>query len=237
MTTESSASPSPGFPISHRSVTFGFARMGANSNSSACSVGSLSEEVKGAGAEQLGRRMSPGLLEKLGGAVGPAHVVIEPEVMASYGIDWTGVFQVGRAPLSVPVTPPRWRRSSPRAKRPGPRSSPKGATRGSSAEASLSPAKSSLACAGCPASPTSIRSAASYPSVPGRRSPTFRRRQRCRLGLRGRPRPAVTVRRSVGPSPPTWAGSRCSVTALRGHSSWVSKPCSGPARPSRIWAV
>jgi FAD/FMN-containing dehydrogenase len=37
--------------------------------------------------------MSPGLFEKLGGVVGPAHVVIDPEVMASYGIDWTGRFR------------------------------------------------------------------------------------------------------------------------------------------------
>ena len=37
--------------------------------------------------------MSTGLLEELGEAVGPAHVVVEPEVMASYGIDWTGRFR------------------------------------------------------------------------------------------------------------------------------------------------
>jgi len=37
--------------------------------------------------------MSPSLLAELGAAVGPAHVVVEPEVMASYGIDWTGRFQ------------------------------------------------------------------------------------------------------------------------------------------------
>jgi FAD/FMN-containing dehydrogenase len=33
------------------------------------------------------------LMEELGAAVGPAHVVDEPEVMASYGIDWTGRFR------------------------------------------------------------------------------------------------------------------------------------------------
>jgi FAD/FMN-containing dehydrogenase len=32
-------------------------------------------------------------MEELGAAVGPAHVVDEPEVMASYGIDWTGRFR------------------------------------------------------------------------------------------------------------------------------------------------
>ncbi|MFZ0249530.1 MAG: FAD-binding oxidoreductase [Acidimicrobiales bacterium] len=37
--------------------------------------------------------MSTGLLEELRAAVGPAHVVIEPDVMASYGIDWTGRFR------------------------------------------------------------------------------------------------------------------------------------------------
>ncbi len=37
--------------------------------------------------------MSTDLLEKLGAAVGPAHVVVEPEVMASYGIDWTGRYR------------------------------------------------------------------------------------------------------------------------------------------------
>ncbi len=37
--------------------------------------------------------MSPGLLEELGAAVGAAHVVVEQEVTASYGIDWTGRFQ------------------------------------------------------------------------------------------------------------------------------------------------
>ena len=37
--------------------------------------------------------MSPSLLEEIGAAVGPAHVVVEPEVMASYGIDWTGRFR------------------------------------------------------------------------------------------------------------------------------------------------
>jgi FAD/FMN-containing dehydrogenase len=33
------------------------------------------------------------LLEELGAAVGLAHVVVDPEVMASYGIDWTGRFR------------------------------------------------------------------------------------------------------------------------------------------------
>ena len=37
--------------------------------------------------------MSTGLLERLGVIVGTAHVVVEPEVMASYGIDWTGRFR------------------------------------------------------------------------------------------------------------------------------------------------
>jgi FAD/FMN-containing dehydrogenase len=37
--------------------------------------------------------MSAGLLDELGAAVGPSHVVTEPEVMASYGIDWTGRFR------------------------------------------------------------------------------------------------------------------------------------------------
>ena len=37
--------------------------------------------------------MSRGLLEELGVAIGPAHVVVEPEVMASYAIDWTGRFE------------------------------------------------------------------------------------------------------------------------------------------------
>ena len=37
--------------------------------------------------------MSTSLLERLGASVGPAHVVVEPEVMASYGIDWTGRFR------------------------------------------------------------------------------------------------------------------------------------------------
>ena len=38
--------------------------------------------------------MSPGLLEELGGGHWVrANVVVEPEVMASYGIDWTGRFR------------------------------------------------------------------------------------------------------------------------------------------------
>ncbi len=37
--------------------------------------------------------MSTGLMKALGEAVGPDHVVAEPEVMASYGIDWTGRFR------------------------------------------------------------------------------------------------------------------------------------------------
>ncbi len=37
--------------------------------------------------------MSPGLVEQLRAAVGPAHVVVDPEVMTSYGIDWTGRFR------------------------------------------------------------------------------------------------------------------------------------------------
>ena len=37
--------------------------------------------------------MCTGLLEELGGAIGPANVVVEPEVMASYAIDWTGRFE------------------------------------------------------------------------------------------------------------------------------------------------
>ena len=37
--------------------------------------------------------MSTGLLERLGAIVGTAHVVVEPEVIASYGIDWTGRFR------------------------------------------------------------------------------------------------------------------------------------------------
>ena len=37
--------------------------------------------------------MSSSLLERLRASVGPAHVVVEPEVMASYGIDWTGRFR------------------------------------------------------------------------------------------------------------------------------------------------
>ena len=37
--------------------------------------------------------MFRGLLEELGAAVGPAHVVVDPEVTASYGLDWTGRFR------------------------------------------------------------------------------------------------------------------------------------------------
>ncbi len=37
--------------------------------------------------------MSTGLLKELGRAIGPAHVVVEPEVMESYAIDWTGRFK------------------------------------------------------------------------------------------------------------------------------------------------
>jgi FAD/FMN-containing dehydrogenase len=37
--------------------------------------------------------MSPSLVEQLRAAVGPAHVVVDPEVMISYGIDWTGRFR------------------------------------------------------------------------------------------------------------------------------------------------
>jgi FAD/FMN-containing dehydrogenase len=37
--------------------------------------------------------MSPSLVEKLRAVVGPAHVVVDPEVMTSYGIDWTGRFR------------------------------------------------------------------------------------------------------------------------------------------------
>ena len=37
--------------------------------------------------------MSTGLLEELGAAVGPAHVIADPEVMVSYGVDWTGRFR------------------------------------------------------------------------------------------------------------------------------------------------
>ncbi len=37
--------------------------------------------------------MPVGLLEQLREAVGPAHVIVEPEVMASYAIDWTGRFK------------------------------------------------------------------------------------------------------------------------------------------------
>lgn len=37
--------------------------------------------------------MSSDLLEELGAAVGSAHVVVDPEVTASYGIDWTGRFR------------------------------------------------------------------------------------------------------------------------------------------------
>jgi FAD/FMN-containing dehydrogenase len=37
--------------------------------------------------------MSTGVLEELGAAVGTAHVLVDPEVMASYGIDWTGRFK------------------------------------------------------------------------------------------------------------------------------------------------
>ena len=37
--------------------------------------------------------MSKGLLEDLRAAVGAAHVVVDPEVMASYGVDWTGRFR------------------------------------------------------------------------------------------------------------------------------------------------
>jgi FAD/FMN-containing dehydrogenase len=37
--------------------------------------------------------MSTSLLQQLGETVGPEHVVVEPEVMASYAIDWTGRFR------------------------------------------------------------------------------------------------------------------------------------------------
>src|ERR1700733_14010282 len=37
--------------------------------------------------------MSPSFLADLESAGGPAHVVVDPEVMASYGIDWTGRFR------------------------------------------------------------------------------------------------------------------------------------------------
>jgi FAD/FMN-containing dehydrogenase len=37
--------------------------------------------------------MTSGLLRDLGAAVGSAHVIVEPDVMASYAADWTGRFQ------------------------------------------------------------------------------------------------------------------------------------------------
>jgi FAD/FMN-containing dehydrogenase len=37
--------------------------------------------------------VSKGLVQDLRAAVGAAHVVVDPEVMASYGIDWTGRFR------------------------------------------------------------------------------------------------------------------------------------------------
>jgi FAD/FMN-containing dehydrogenase len=46
--------------------------------------------------------MSRGLPELLRDAVGPAHVVVDPEVMASYSVDWTGRF---RGHPSVVVRP------------------------------------------------------------------------------------------------------------------------------------
>ena len=39
------------------------------------------------------RGMPTGLIEELGAAVGPAQVVVDPEVMVSYGVDWTGRFR------------------------------------------------------------------------------------------------------------------------------------------------
>jgi FAD/FMN-containing dehydrogenase len=47
--------------------------------------------------------MSKGLLEALGEAVGPDHVVVEPEVTASYGIDWTGRFRGRPSAVVRPV--------------------------------------------------------------------------------------------------------------------------------------
>ena len=49
--------------------------------------------------------MSSGLLEELGAAVGPAHVVVDPEVKASYGLDWTG------ASRQAECRRPAWRHS------------------------------------------------------------------------------------------------------------------------------
>jgi FAD/FMN-containing dehydrogenase len=50
-----------------------------------------SRSAVGNGREDGG--VSTDLMELLGAVVGPAHVVVEPEVMASYGIDWTGRFR------------------------------------------------------------------------------------------------------------------------------------------------
>jgi FAD/FMN-containing dehydrogenase len=45
----------------------------------------------GGGREDGG--MSAGLLEELSAVVGPAQVLVDPEVIASYGADWTGRFR------------------------------------------------------------------------------------------------------------------------------------------------
>ena len=199
------------------------------------SVWSRQTSALGSGREDGG--MSTGLLEELGAAVGPANVVTDPEVMASYGIDWTGRFRGSPSAVVRPGDAAEVAAVVAACKEAGVALVPQGGNTGLVGGGVPSPARSCSACAGLPVSMTSTRWADSSPSVPGLRSPTSRRPQRLRVGRTGSTWPAVTVRRSVAPSPPTRADCRCSAMAPRGHSSWASKLCSGQAKPSRTWAV
>ena len=181
--------------------------------------------------------MSTDLLEELGAAVGPAHVVVEPEVMASYAIDWTGRFRGHPNAVVRPGDGSEVAAVVAVCKEAGVALVPQGGNTGLvggsvplAGEVVLSlrrlagvtdvdPLGGQLS-AGAGTTVADVQAAAASPA-----------------GHTGSTSAAATVRRSVAPSPPMLADSRFSVMAPRGRSSSASKLCSGRAKPSRTWAV
>ena len=166
--------------------------------------------------------MSTRVLQQLRDIVGSGQLVVEPDVMASYAIDWTGRF-IGQ-PTAV-VRPGDSREVAAvvaLCREAGVALVPQGGNTGlvgGSVPLEGEVVLSLRRLAGRHA--TWTRWVASSPPAPGRRWPTCRRPQQLPAGRTASISAVVTARRSVAPSPPTPVGSRCSAMAPRGRSSWA----------------
>ena len=181
--------------------------------------------------------MSTGVLEQLRQAVGPAQVVVEPEVMASYAIDWTGRFEGHPTAVVRPGDNDEVAAVVAVCKEAGVALVPQGGNTGLvgggvplAGEVVLSlrrlagvsdvDALAGQLSAGAGTTVADIQAAATAAGWA----------YGVDLGSRESATIGGTIATNAG-------GSRCSAMARRGHSSWDTRRFSARGSPSRTWAA